>query len=176
MISVSFTTFLGKEITAVRYHEDSYFMFTVLMFVGLRGKPHRSMQGPLSLVLSEPPKLLSPCLHQIPTDLQNPETRSRNRHVDLLVHYDMAENLLFRSDMIHFIRRFFRKDGYVEMQTPILENEAGGARARPFETASVEFTGLKMNLRIAPELWLKRLIIGGFDRVFEIGSCFRNEG
>ena len=78
--------------------------------------------------------------------------------------------------MIDYIRTFLRNSDHVEVQTPMLEACAGGAIARPFQTASVEFADHQMNLRIAPELWLKRLIIGGFDRVFEIGSCFRNEG
>lgn len=150
--------------------------FKLLISVGLRGKPYRTSRGELSVLVLELPKLLSPCLHQIPTDLQNQETRIRHRHVDFLVNRRSADILHFKSDMIDYIRTFLRNSDHVEVQTPMLEACAGGAIARPFQTASVEFADHQMNLRIAPELWLKRLIIGGFDRVFEIGSCFRNEG
>lgn len=78
--------------------------------------------------------------------------------------------------MINYIRNFLLEGQHVEVQTPILEAGAGGAVARPFHTVSVAVKDRQMNLRIAPELWLKRLVIGGFDRVFEFGSCFRNEG
>lgn len=150
-------------------------MFTVLMSVGLRGRSYRTRRGQLSLLLSELPRLLSPCLHPLPTNLQNQETKIRNRHVDFLVNRQSAEVFYFKSDMIDYIRTFLKSD-HVEVQTPILENGAGGAIARPFRTASVELRDYQMNLRIAPELWLKRFIIGGFDGVFEIGPCFRNEG
>lgn len=78
--------------------------------------------------------------------------------------------------MISCLRQFLTNDGFVEVQTPILADTAGGAIARPFQTSSVEFMDRHLSLRIAPELWLKRLVIGGIDRVFEIGQCFRNEG
>lgn len=146
------------------------------MSVGLRGKPHRTSRGQLSVLALELPRLLSPCLHQLPTHLQNQETRIRNRHVDFLVNRESADILRFKADMIDYIRTFLQKSDYVEVQTPMLEACAGGAIARPFQTTSVDFADHQMNLRIAPELWLKRLIIGGFDRVFEIGTCFRNEG
>ena len=146
------------------------------MSVGLRGKPHRTSRGELSVLASELPKLLSPCLHQLPSHLENQETRIRNRHVDFLVNLQSADILRLKSDMIDYIRTFLRNSDHVEVQTPMLEACAGGAIARPFQTASIEFADHQMNLRIAPELWLKRLIIGGFDRLFEIGSCFRNEG
>lgn len=150
--------------------------FTPLMSAGLRGKPYRTSRGELSVLVLELPKLLSPCLHQVPADLQDQETRIRNRHVDFLVNRQPADTLRFKSDMIDYIRSFLRNSDHVEVQTPMLEACAGGAVARPFQTTSVEFADHQMNLRIAPELWLKRLIMGGFDKVFEIGPCFRNEG
>jgi lysyl-tRNA synthetase class 2 len=78
--------------------------------------------------------------------------------------------------VITCIRQFLLADGHMEVQTPILAETAGGAAARPFLTSATEFTERKIALRIAPELWLKRLVVGGFDRVFEIGQSFRNEG
>lgn len=104
------------------------------------------------------------------------ETRIRNRHVDFLVNPKSADMVRLRSDVIDYIRQFLVNSQHIEVQTPILADSAGGAVAQPFRTSCLEFPSRPMALRIAPELWLKRLILGGFDRVFEIGSCFRNEG
>jgi lysyl-tRNA synthetase, class II len=122
------------------------------------------------------PELLTPCLHHLPTELQDPETRIRNRHADLLINKSTSDTIRLRSEIVSYIRRFLEDKGHVEVQTPILADGAGGAIARPFQTSAAEFAHRKLNLRIAPELWLKRLVVGGFDRVFEIGPCFRNEG
>lgn len=148
----------------------------VLIYTGLSGRPHRTSRGELSLLLLELPKLLSPCLHRLPFDLQDKETRIRNRHVDFLVNPQAADRIRLRSDVISYIRQFLVNSQHMEVQTPILADTAGGAVAQPFQTSSLEFPNRQLSLRIAPELWLKRLILGGFDRVFEIGSCFRNEG
>ncbi|KAL8800112.1 MAG: hypothetical protein Q9200_007351 [Gallowayella weberi] len=112
----------------------------------------------------------------MPTELHDQETRIRNRHVDFQVNKRTAQILLLRSKIIARIRDFLRDKGYLEVQTPILANLAGGAVARPFETHAVEFPNRHVELRIAPELWLKRLVLGGFENIFEIGPCFRNEG
>lgn len=77
---------------------------------------------------------------------------------------------------MQFLRQFLIEDGHLEVQTPILADAAGGATARPFYTSATEFEERQVALRIAPELWLKRLIIGGLERIFEIGPSFRNEG
>ncbi|KAL8733005.1 MAG: hypothetical protein Q9166_002403 [cf. Caloplaca sp. 2 TL-2023] len=87
-----------------------------------------------------------------------------------------AQILRFKSKIITRIRDFLQGNGYLELQTPILANFAGGAVARPFETHAVEFLDRHIELRTAPELWLKRLVLGGFESIFEIGPCFRNEG
>lgn len=100
----------------------------------------------------------------------------RNRHADLLVNVKAADTLRLRSSIIQYIRNFLLKDAFLEVQTPILADKAGGAVARPFATSATEFPEKELALRIAPELWLKRLVLGGFDRVFEIGPAFRNEG
>ena len=122
------------------------------------------------------PEVLSPCLHPLPTDLQDKETRIRHRHVDFLVNPQGAEVLRLRSKIIQHVRNFLIADGHIEVQTPIFADGAGGAVARPFRTQASEFPDRNINLRIAPELWLKRMVIGGFDRIFEIGPSFRNEG
>ncbi|MCJ1422022.1 hypothetical protein MMC32_008391 [Xylographa parallela] len=109
-------------------------------------------------------------------ELQDRETRVRNRHVDFLVNNRAADVLRLRAQIIQYLRQYLLRSNYVEVQTPILAEGAGGAVARPFRTAATEFSDRVISLRIAPELWLKRMVIGGFDRVFEIGPSFRNEG
>lgn len=163
----------GDIISKLRHHCVSVH---VLIWVGLCGRPHRTSRGELSLLLLELPKLLSSCLHQLPIDLQDKETRIRNRHVDFLVNPPSADRIRLRSEVINYIRQFLVNSQHIEVQTPTLADVAGGAVAQPFQTSSLEFPDRQIALRIAPELWLKRLILGGLDRVFEIGSCFRNEG
>ncbi len=122
------------------------------------------------------PQLLSRCLHPLPHELEDQETKIRNRHVDLLLHPRGQDTIRLRSHIIKYLRQFLENDEYVEVQTPIIADTAGGAVARPFQTDATEFQHRELALRIAPELWLKRLILGGFDKVFEIGPSFRNEG
>ncbi|KAL8692494.1 MAG: hypothetical protein Q9218_002497 [Villophora microphyllina] len=143
---------------------------------GIRGKPYRNARGQLSLLVTELPHLQSPCLHEFPTALEDQETRVRNRHLDLQVNPRAVQTLVLRSKIIGQIRNFLSLRGYLEVQTPILANLAGGAIARAFETNAVEFPNRHIELRTAPELWLKRLVLGGLERIFEIGPCFRNEG
>ena len=100
----------------------------------------------------------------------------RNRHLDLLLSPRVPDIIQLRGEITNFIRRFLSNDGHIEVQTPILADKAGGAVARPFMTSATEFSDRRIALRIAPELWLKRLILGGFERIFEIGPAFRNEG
>jgi lysyl-tRNA synthetase class 2 len=78
--------------------------------------------------------------------------------------------------LTQYLRQFFVDRSFMEVNTPIIGAEAGGAIARPFSTSATEFPDRELSLRIAPELWLKRLVVGGFDKVFEIGPSFRNEG
>ena len=142
----------------------------------MKGHPHRNKRGDLSLLATELPTLQSPCLHQLPTELQDQETRIQHRHVDFLVNPRAAQTIQLRSEITSMIRYFLRKVGCLEVQTPIMASLAGGAVARAFETNAVEFPDRHIELRTAPELWLKRLILGGFEKIFEIGPCFRNEG
>ena len=94
----------------------------------------------------------------------------------MLVNKKVAETIRLRSHIIQYIRGFLLKDCFLEVQTPIIADSASGAIARPFTTVATEFSEKQLALRIAPELWLKRLVLGGMDRVFEIGPAFRNEG
>lgn len=120
--------------------------------------------------------LLSPCLHPLPTQLHDRGTRIRNRHADFLVNQRSSDLIRLRSEIVRYLRRYLLDDCQVEVQTPILAAGAGGAIARPFKTSATEFPGRQLVLRVAPELWLKRMVVGGYDRVFEIGPSFRNEG
>ena len=139
------------------------------------GHPHRTYRGQLSVLCNAIPTLLAPSLHQIPDSL-DPETRARKRHVDMLVNPSAAQVLKIRHVVEKSLTSFLDAEGFTSVHTPILTSGAGGAIARPFETEATEFAGEALTLRIAPELWLKRLIVGGMEKVYELGPAFRNEG
>jgi lysyl-tRNA synthetase class 2 len=105
----------------------------------------------------------------------DPEARMRKRHLDLIVNEESRNRALARSRMVGELRHFLDDDGFVEVETPILQPRYGGGEATPFTTRHEELEA-EMFLRIAPELYLKRLIVGGLERVYEIGKDFRNEG
>ncbi|KAF6226538.1 hypothetical protein HO133_009404 [Letharia lupina] len=142
----------------------------------VKGIPHRTPRNDLSVLATDIPQLLSPCTQSLPAFLLDKETKMRNRHVDLLLNPQLADIVQLRSEITKFLRQWLLDEGHTEVQTPILADAAGGAVARPFHTSATEFQDRQIALRIAPELWLKRLIVGGFERVFEIGPSFRNEG
>ncbi|KAK8064896.1 hypothetical protein PG994_007534 [Apiospora phragmitis] len=144
--------------------------------VSVTGTATVTPAGELTLRANKLPTLLSPSLAPIPTKLVNEETMALNRHLDLLVNPHSQQLLRFRAEMIWWLRTFFVRKHFLEVQTPILADYAGGAIARPFLTSATEFPSKQLAMRIAPELWLKRLVVGGFDKVFEIGTAFRNEG
>jgi len=143
--------------------------------VGVRGCPARTKRGELSVFACEV-VLLSPCLRMVPPSLTDPDTRFRKRHLDWIVnHGELRRILSARSGVIRHIRDFFNDRGFMEVETSMLHSVVGGAAARPFYT-EVNATKETVGLRISPELALKEMVVGGFEKVFEIGRQFRNEG
>ncbi|KAK2756154.1 hypothetical protein FQN54_005562 [Arachnomyces sp. PD_36] len=140
------------------------------------GKPHRTPRGELSIKATGVPKLLAPCLHAVPVDAHAHEDSPYDRHVQLLADKKARFVVQCRSHIIQYIRQFLLDRTFLEVDTPILASDAGGAIAKPFQTSATEFPERQLSLRIAPELWLKRMVVGGLDKVFEIGPSFRNEG
>ncbi|KAF4496589.1 lysyl-tRNA synthetase, class II [Fusarium agapanthi] len=144
--------------------------------ISVVGVPVLTKAGELTLEAKTLPELLSPTMEQIPEKLTDPKTRMQERHVDMLVNRQAIDVLRLRAEITKHMRDYFHSRKFLEFQTPILAENAGGAVARPFVTRATEFKDKDLALRIAPELWLKRLVIGGVDKVFEIGPSFRNEG
>jgi lysyl-tRNA synthetase class 2 len=146
--------------------------------VGVRGYMFRSKKGDLTLHVTKY-AVLSKALMPLPDKwhgLQDVEKRYRQRYVDLIVNPDVRDVMIERSRIISEARRFIDDHGFYEVETPTLLHVAGGASARPFITHVNALSGEEMQLRIATELNLKRLIVGGMERVYEIGRIFRNEG
>ena len=160
--------------------EDEYKAFKKLDIgdlVGIKGEVFKTKTGEISIHASSV-TLLSKSLQILPEKfhgLTNTDMRYRQRYVDLIMNQDAKTTFINRSKIISTVRRYLDSQGFMEVETPMLVTNAGGAAARPFET---HFNALDMDvkLRISLELYLKRLIVGGMEKVYEIGRVFRNEG
>ncbi|KAI9171736.1 Lysine--tRNA ligase [Paramyrothecium foliicola] len=169
-----------KCIPEQTFGQQKFAMFRNMLQVGdhisVKGRRTLTNTGSRTLEAIELPELLSPTMEQIPETLTDPKRRMQERHVDMLVNQEAVDILRLRSEIMRHMRDYFHSKKFLEFQTPILAENAGGAVARPFVTKATEFREKDMALRVAPELWLKRLVVGGIDKVFEIGPAFRNEG
>jgi lysyl-tRNA synthetase, class II len=146
-------------------------------FVGVEGELFTTRTGESSIKVAQW-EMLSKSLHPLPEKfhgLHDTEVRYRQRYLDLIANPEVRRIFDARSRLLSYLRRSLEARGYFEVETPVLQSMAGGAIATPFETR-YHALGQAMYMRIAPELYLKRLLVGGYDKVFELGKNFRNEG
>jgi len=145
--------------------------------IGIEGRLFRTKTNELTIEVHNF-VFLSKSLRPLPEKwhgLKDIEARYRQRYVDLIVNPSVKDIFIKRQQIIKYLREFLEGEGFLEVETPMMHTIAGGARAKPFKTYH-EALDMELYLRIAPELYLKRLLVGGFERVFEIGKNFRNEG
>lgn len=161
--------------------EEAYSIITKLLdlgdILGVRGTVFKTKTGEITIAVKEY-KFLSKALRNLPEKwhgLRDVELRYRQRYLDFIANKRSRELVKLRAKVVSLIRKFLESRGFLEVETPILHPIPGGALARPFVTFH-NALGINLYLRIAPELYLKRLIVGGFNKVFELGRCFRNEG
>lgn len=169
--------FLQRDALPEGVYNEEFKKWDIGDIIGAQGTLFKTKTGELSIKVSDV-KLLTKSLRPLPEKfhgLSDQETRYRQRYVDLVMNQEVRHTFQIRSKIISYIRRFFEDRGFMDVETPMLQAIPGGATARPFETHH-NALDMPMFMRIAPELYLKRLVVGGFEKVFEINRNFRNEG
>lgn len=152
--------------------------FDIGDFIEATGKAMVTKRGEKSVLVSATPRILTKALRPLPEKwhgLSDPELKVRKRYLDFLTNDESRQRAIMRSKIAQSVRQFYLDRGYMEVETPMLQTIPGGATARPFKT-HLNALDLDMYLRVAPELYLKRLVVAGFPKVFEMARCFRNEG
>ena len=169
--------FVTRDELGDSFYNDQFKKWDIGDIIGVIGVLFKTKTGELSVRVNDI-KLLTKSLRPLPEKfhgLSDQETIYRQRYVDLIVNENSRKVFQLRSQIIAYIRQFFIDNGYLEVETPMMQVIPGGARAKPFVTHH-KALDMELFLRIAPELYLKRLIVGGLERVFEINRNFRNEG
>lgn len=172
----------GKLQFYIKEDEDKkqYKMFRLLDlgdFIGIEGIPFKTRTGELSVWIKKL-AFLAKAVHPLPEKwhgLKDPEIRYRQRYLDLIINQDVKKRFMQRTEIVSYMREFLDNKGFIEVETPLLQPIYGGANAKPFKT-HLNALSMDMFLSISPELYLKRLIIGGFEKVYTICKNFRNEG
>src|SRR4030042_4607797 len=169
--------FLRKDKLGERGYKFFLDNFDIGDFIEARGTLFRTKKEERTIEAKDF-KILTKTILPLPEKwhgLKDIEERYRKRYLDLIFNKEVKEKFELRSKIIKSLREFFENEGFLEVETPILQPIYGGAKAKPFKTR-LNALNLDLYLRISPELYLKRLIVGGFEKIYEIGKCFRNEG